>query len=39
VRLAGVQHPPIVFKAPRRLTRIGHHPEDVIEFEHGYERR
>jgi hypothetical protein len=39
MRLSGVQHPPVVFKAPRRPTRIGHHAEDVIEVEHGYERR
>jgi hypothetical protein len=38
VRLSGVQHPPIVFKALRRPARIGHHAEDVIEFEHGQER-
>ena len=37
VRLAGVQHPPIVLKASRDLIRIGHHAEDVIEFEHGQE--
>ena len=39
VRLSSVQHPPIVFKPPRRLTGIAHHAEDVVEFEHGHQRR
>jgi len=39
VCLSGVQHPRIVFKPARRLTRIGHHAEDVVKFEHGYKRR
>jgi hypothetical protein len=39
VRLAGVQHPPIVFKAPHRLTGIGDQTEDVIEFKHECLRR
>jgi hypothetical protein len=39
VRLSGVKHPPIAFKAPRRLTRIGHDAKDVIEFEHDLERQ
>jgi hypothetical protein len=35
VGLPGVQDPAIVFKAPRRSIGVGHHTEDVVEFQHG----
>jgi hypothetical protein len=38
VWLSGVQYPPVLLKPPRRLTGVGHHAEDVVEFEHGQRR-
>jgi hypothetical protein len=35
VRLAGVEHPPIVLEALCRQIGIAHHAEDVVEFQHG----
>lgn len=39
VRLASVQHPPVVHKSPRGLSGVGHHAEDVVEFEQDHQRR